>query len=88
VSTSAQWLPRAEDNNGRGDLLRRAFEERLERRDEAGSLVERLERLRIAELERRDALAALADLPLETRGLLAGVLALPAGAQAALAALL
>ena len=88
MSTRAEWLPRAEDDNGRGDLLRRAFEDRLDRRDKADSLVERLERLRLAELERRAALDALADLPQETRGLLAGVLALPAGAQAALAALL
>ena len=83
----AEWLPRAEDDNGRGDLLRRAFEERLERRDET-SAAACLERLRLAELERGAALAAIAELPADVRGILAGVLALPAEAQSALGALL
>ncbi len=87
---SAHWLPRADSDNGRGDLLRRSFEDRLERREDATGdvLAARLERLRLAELERRAALAAFADLPQDVRAILAGVLALPADAQAALAALL
>ena len=87
---SAHWLPRAERDNGRGDLLRRSFEDRLERREDATPdlFAARLERLRLAELERRAALAAFAELPEDVRAILTGVLALPTDAQAALSALL
>ena len=88
-SPPAHWLPRADSGNSRGDLLRRSFEDRLETRDDDGATAaDRLERLRLAELERQAALAALGDLPDEIRGVIAGVLALPAGAQTALGELL
>ena len=87
-SPPAHWLPRADSGNSRGDLLRRSFEDRLETRDDGATAADWLERLRLAELEREAALAALGDLPDETRGVIAGVLALPAGAQAALGGLL
>jgi len=87
---SAHWLPRADSDNGRGDLLRRSFEDRLERREDASVnlLAARLERLRLAELERQAALAAFDDLPQDVREILAGVLALPAELQTTLSALL
>ena len=87
-SPPAHWLPRADSGNSRGDLLRRSFEDRLETREEVRSGVDPLERLRLAELERQAALAAIGDLPDEVRGVIAGVLALPADAQAVLGALL
>jgi hypothetical protein len=87
-SPPAHWLPRADSGNRRGDVLRRSFEDRLETREEDRSVAESLERLRLAELERQAALAAIGDLPDEVRGVIAGVLALPADAQAALGALL
>jgi hypothetical protein len=87
-SPPAHWLPRADSGNSRGDLLRRSFEDRLETRDDGSTAADRLERLRLAELERQAALAALGDLPDEIRGVIGGVLALPAGAQAALGELL
>jgi hypothetical protein len=89
-SPPAHWLPRADSGNSRGDLLRRSFEDRLETRDDgaAAAAPDPLERLRLAELERQAALAAIGDLPDEVRGVIAGVLALPAGAQAALGELL
>jgi hypothetical protein len=89
--SSTHWLPRADGDNGRGDSLRRSFQDRLERREEGGgaaAAVACLERLRIVELERRAALAAIADLSEDERALLASVLALPAEPQTALAALL
>ncbi len=91
MSTSADWLPRAVEGNGRGDLLRRSFADRLERRETAdtGASVEAsLERLRAAEVERQAALAAIGELSGETRALLATVLSLPADVQISLSALL
>jgi hypothetical protein len=88
---TAHSLPRAEEGDGRGELLRRSFEDRLERREEVGPAsvaVERLDRLAAAELEYRAALAAVADLPEGLRSVLAQVLALPPDVQGALAALL
>jgi hypothetical protein len=89
---AAHWLPQADRGDGRGERLRRSFEDRLERRDgestTAALAVERLERLQAAEHERRAALAAIAELPEGLRGLLAEVLALPADVQDTLADLL
>jgi hypothetical protein len=87
------WLPRANGGGtGQGELLRRSFEDRLERRDdeeEAASLaLERLDRLQVAEREWMDALAAIADLPDEMRDVIAQTLALSPEVQEALAALL
>jgi hypothetical protein len=84
----AQWIPRAADNNGRGDLLRQSFEDRLEQRVDEAPMAELFERLRVAELERREALTAIGELPPDVRRVLARVLGLPADAQAALTALL
>jgi hypothetical protein len=86
------WLPRAGDGNGKGELLRRSFEHRQERRDDgekAASLaLERLDRLQIAERERLEALAAIAELPEEMRAAIAQLLGLSPEVQDALTTLL
>jgi hypothetical protein len=89
---TTDWLPRAGGGNGRGELLRRSFEDRLELRDdeeEAASLaLERLDRLQIAERQRLEALAAIAELPEEMRDVIAQALGLSPEVQNALTTLL
>ena len=77
-SPPAHWLPRADSGNSRGDLLRRSFEDRLETRDEGSPPPTGSSGCALPSSSAQAALAALGDLPDETRGVIAGVLALPA----------
>lgn len=92
TAPAAHWLPRADGGTGRGELLRRSFEDRLKRRDDeegaAALALERLERLRLAEREWLEALAAIAELPEEMRAVITRVLHLSPEVQDTLAELL